>query len=106
MIRRALLRFGHDVLLADSPAEAITLADRYPVSLLVTDFMMPGMTGVELAGRVRDRHPAVPVILVSASPEAARLTIGSPSSFLARPFSMGELARAVASHTALPSSTP
>lgn len=38
-----------------------------PPALIITDYMMPGMTGVELLGRCRRQHPAVKVILLSGT---------------------------------------
>jgi DNA-binding response OmpR family regulator len=83
---------GIESLVAVSPAEALDLASRYPIALLVTDLQMPGMTGIELAARLRRLQARVPVILVSATPDAGSLVIEPPSAFLAKPFSLRDLA--------------
>jgi CheY-like chemotaxis protein len=101
-MHRALAHVGLPALVALGPAEALSLAVRYPITLLVTDFTMPGMTGVELADRIREAHPRIPVILVSGSPDASRLLISPPSAFLPKPVSTGQLADALASLVTLP----
>lgn len=42
-----------------------SLLEETPVSLVVTDILMPGMTGTELLGRLHELHPEVPVIMVT-----------------------------------------
>ena len=88
---------GIESLVAISPAEALDLASRYPIALLVTDLKMPGMTGIELAARVRQLQVRVPVILVSGAPDAGSLVIEPHSAFLAKPFSLRDLAAAATS---------
>jgi two-component system, cell cycle sensor histidine kinase and response regulator CckA len=69
------------------------------VDLVLTDFIMPLMDGGELAERVRDLNPRMPILLMSAtlSGEAAELLGGySDLPFLRKPFTYLELYRAVA----------
>jgi CheY-like chemotaxis protein len=51
----------------ESPSgeEAMLESSRHKIDLLITDYMLPGMTGVELMHKVRARHPEVKVILIS-----------------------------------------
>jgi two-component system, cell cycle sensor histidine kinase and response regulator CckA len=69
------------------------------MDLILTDFIMPLMDGGELAERVRDLDPKVPVVLMSAplSGEAAELLAGySDFPLLEKPFTYLELYRAIA----------
>jgi CheY-like chemotaxis protein len=50
---------------APSGEEALLEASRNQIDLLVTDYLLPGMTGVELMHKVRSRNPDVKVILIS-----------------------------------------
>lgn len=59
---------GHDVLDYGSPGEVPRLDDLTQVSVLVTDYEMPGGTGIELADAFHAHHPRVPVLLVTAYP--------------------------------------
>ncbi len=58
---------GFEVCEAASAREALTVLDERPdVSVLLTDVQMPGrMSGVDLAKHVREKHPAIAVLLVS-----------------------------------------
>jgi len=62
VIRRVLQRLGHEVATAGSGQEA--LQGPAP-DLLVTDISMPGMDGVELAQRLRERSPGLKVAFVT-----------------------------------------
>jgi CheY-like chemotaxis protein len=53
------------ILEAPSGEEALLSAGRYPVDMLVSDYLLPGMTGVELMHKIRAKHPEVKVILIS-----------------------------------------
>jgi CheY-like chemotaxis protein len=66
--------------------------------LVLTDFIMPLMDGGELAERIRDLDPTVPIVLMSAPlvDEAAELLAGySDFPFLQKPFTYRELSGAV-----------
>jgi CheY-like chemotaxis protein len=60
-----LVKQGYSVLTASSAHEALDLLDRHHVDLVLTDQMMPGMVGTELAKRLRAIKPNLPVIIVS-----------------------------------------
>ena len=51
---------------ARDPHEALMLAARIDqLDLVITDYLMPSMTGEELIGRVRERHPQVKALIVT-----------------------------------------
>jgi CheY-like chemotaxis protein len=60
-----LARQGYTVLAAVSASEALELLDRHHVDLVLTDQMMPGIVGTELAKKLRALRPLLPVIIVS-----------------------------------------
>jgi CheY-like chemotaxis protein len=67
-IHNSLQELGLEVIEARSPERALEICDALerPVELLVTDVMMPGMVGPRLAARLRERHPTLGVLFVSA----------------------------------------
>ncbi len=93
---RVLEARGYRVLAASNAAEALLLAERQPEppDLLVTDVVMPGASGRELARRLRDRHPGLKVLYVSGYAEDAR--IEDDASFLQKPFTPEGLSERVA----------
>ena len=61
---------GFRLSVARDPDEALTLAEgTSTLDLVITDFLMPSMTGDELVGRVRARHPAVKALIVTGHSE-------------------------------------
>jgi CheY-like chemotaxis protein len=101
LIQAILSRAGYEVLLAKSGTEALALwaTQRGRISLLVTDVMMPGMTGLELIAKLRDQRPNLPVLCTSGYSDVQLLERGAmPSSvaFLEKPFSGTALVDCVA----------
>lgn len=68
------------------------------VDILVTDHLMPGMTGADLARAVGRRKPDLPVLLISGYAEAEG--IGREFTRLTKPFRQAELATRLAELTA------
>ena len=90
---RVLEEEGYRVLLAEDGNEALALLKRYlpRVHLVVTDVLLPRMTGPELAIRVALQSPAPPVLFVSAGHNLGEL----PGPILWKPFLATELVAAV-----------
>jgi CheY-like chemotaxis protein len=61
---------GYDVTLAASGRQALKLFLSRKIDAVLTDFEMPGMSGTELAARLKRLRPDLPVLLVSASKSA------------------------------------
>ena len=87
---------GHVVATSASGPDALVEldTDRH-FDLLITDQMMPDMTGVQLAAAVKHRRPHLPILLVSGFAELAAQDETS-FDFLHKPFAQAGLARAVA----------
>ena len=86
-----LTDLGFAVVEAASAEEALAVIDQgVGFDVLVTDHLMPGMTGVDLAARVQTRRPGVPVLLVSGFAETEGVDATLPR--LIKPFRQVELA--------------
>ena len=89
-LRRLFHRTGHEILTASSGAEALRVLARRPVSLIVTDQRMPGMTGTEMLAEARELQPdAVRIVLTGyADVKAAMEAIndGRVYRFLPKPW--------------------
>jgi PAS domain S-box-containing protein len=96
---------GHRVITASSGMEALArLADGPTLDLLVTDQLMPHMTGVQLVERVRAMQPGLPALIVSGYSELAETELDVP--LLRKPFTQSALAAAVARVSAGPTVVP
>ncbi|SFP47257.1 hybrid sensor histidine kinase/response regulator [Sphingomonas rubra] len=86
---------GYRVIEARSGEEALRLfADGEPIDVLVTDHLMPGMTGTELATTIRARNPQTRVLVVSGYADGKGISASLPR--LAKPFRQSDLARTLA----------
>ena len=63
---------GYKAVSAYSAKEALEKFDQQDFDILVTDFRMEGMNGVELAHKVREKSPNTPVIIVTGYGQEAR----------------------------------
>jgi len=87
---------GYRTLEASSGREAIAIAESHqePIDLLLTDVVMPGMTGPELAGHMKTRLPQARVVYVSGYPEEILGQCGLPAEevfFVRKPYSLETL---------------
>jgi CheY-like chemotaxis protein len=91
---RLLCRQGYTVLQAEGAVQAVRLArEAAAIHLLITDFSMPGVDGLELARQFRAVHPKTPILMVSGSlpPIHHRADDLDRFELLAKPFQLGEL---------------
>ena len=85
-------RGGFDVTPTADPATALDLVARGPWDLVVTDYDLPGMTGLALLAAIRVTDPALPVLLVTArEPLPVPTRMLSPDALLAKPVHSAEL---------------
>ena len=97
LISKVLRHDGYLVLEASGGADAIRIAERWegPIELLVTDAVMPGMRGPEVAAAVKALRPRIRVLLISGYTDGSVLPADvseDPLGFLAKPFKPSELA--------------
>lgn len=73
-----LLKAGHNVIYAEDGEEALTLIQHSHPDLIIADVMMPGISGIELCERIRQRTETahMPVLLLSARSDEATIQAG------------------------------
>lgn len=96
---RALKKKGYDVVGCNSAENALEhLKEDTEFDLMITDMVMPGINGAELAGIVKEKIPTIKIILASGySEEIARRELAGSDKFdfIAKPFSLGDLTKKV-----------
>jgi CheY-like chemotaxis protein len=92
IVRISLESDGYFVLTAHDGQEALDVSRGYdgPIHLLLTDFAMPGMNGLELCRRIRQARPETQVLLMSGDPPPS-----TSVPLLEKPFTMGQLLESV-----------
>lgn len=88
------------VVTAADGAEALRVLERVRPALVVTDVMMPGVDGLELARRICDdpRLAGVPVVAISAAVDAEVARAAGCAELLAKPFELDEVVDLVRRH--------
>ncbi len=99
MVTKLLDRAGFDVLAVGDGVEAVSIAHlARPIDVLVTDVVMPGMSGIELAEQLMDRYPLLGVVLLSGYTEETldieRVT-GRGAKFVPKPVTSDQLLQTI-----------
>jgi len=94
IVEMALGDRGYAVLTAPSAEKAQEILEREAVNVVVTDLQLPGRSGIDLLAHVREKHPGIPVILITAfgTVESAVEAIKAGAfDYVLKPFGMEEL---------------
>jgi CheY-like chemotaxis protein len=97
LVSRTLERAGYSVLEAETAAAAAAMWSRSPIDLLLTDVVMPGVDGAELARRFSAERPGARVLFMSGYTEGVLVDRAREAQvpFLQKPFTRAELMRRV-----------
>ena len=95
-IVQSLELLGHQVTAVSNGADALQTLDQRQPSLLIVDYVMPGMNGGELIRRVQDAWPTIPIILATGYADMDKVgQVLGARSILKKPFRVDALAEAV-----------
>jgi len=98
LVRTVLVRLGYRVIVAPDGLEAVDLAARQSIDLLLSDVIMPGLSGPETAVRVKQLQPDVRVLFMSGYTAGAidrHSLLEQDAALLQKPFTPGVLATMV-----------
>jgi two-component system, cell cycle sensor histidine kinase and response regulator CckA len=98
VLRKMLERLGYTVLIADDGAKGLGIYDQnqMKIDMLLTDVMMPGLSGRKLAERVRASRPDLPILFISGFIDARSVgDMLTGSAFLSKPIAQDRLAREI-----------
>jgi DNA-binding response OmpR family regulator len=93
LIRSHLEQEGHDVVQAFDGPGALTLVESHAPQLVILDWMLPGLDGLAVCRRIRERH-LVPIIMLTARGEEIDRVLGleaGADDYVVKPFSIREL---------------
>lgn len=95
LVAEVLRDQGHDVLVFEDGRQALDGASSQHVDVLITDFDMPGLDGVELCRKLRLSRPRLPAVLMSSRCGEAGWKPPQPMVCLAKPFRRQQLLDAI-----------
>ena len=93
-IKVFLTKKGYDVYCSYSPKYALDELEKYPVDVIITDIMMPGMDGITFIKELRENNIKAPVLIISAKDQfedkEAGFTSGADD-YMVKPLDLNEL---------------
>ena len=97
-VRRMLVSYGHDVVMATSARAGLDLFEPGRFDLVILDYLMPDMKGDEMAALIKAQSANQPILIITAAFEALQSS-GTPlvnvDSVITKPFELEELRDAV-----------
>jgi DNA-binding response OmpR family regulator len=109
VVHQALLERGYRVYCARGGRRGLEMVDRFAPNLMITDMLLPEMSGFRVLEQTKRRFPGCRVIMVSALGGTAQSNLAhflGADEFLRRPVSMNRLLESVARLCPLPSARP
>ncbi|MFP3944672.1 MAG: cell cycle two-component system response regulator CpdR [Alphaproteobacteria bacterium] len=97
-LTKALQKAGHDVTAVERGDDALRLLEDTEFDLLLTDIVMPGIDGIELARMAAERHPDMKIMFITGFAVVAlyaRNEAPKESKVLSKPFHLRDLVREV-----------
>jgi CheY-like chemotaxis protein len=92
----SLEELGYEVAVAADGEAALEQYHREAPDLIVLDYLMPGMSGAEVARKVREQRPEQPILFVSGYSETDAIRAAAPgAALLAKPFRADALGKAI-----------
>ncbi|MBS3906252.1 MAG: sigma-54-dependent Fis family transcriptional regulator, partial [Syntrophaceae bacterium] len=98
VLQRNLTSQGYQTFIASHAAEAIKILDVTPIDLVVTDFKMPGVSGLDLIRHVRENFKKTEVMMITGYPTvegAVEAVKKGAEEYLVKPFTDEELLSAI-----------
>jgi len=90
---------GYEVTSAINGEEALELFDKIEPDLVILDINMPGMDGIEVLRKMKEKRPDIPVIISSAYPEYKQdLASWASDDYIVKSFNLDELKESVRRH--------
>ncbi|MVN90794.1 response regulator transcription factor [Mucilaginibacter aquatilis] len=95
VIKRGLADFGFDVSVAGNGLTGLQMALSHPFDLIILDVMLPGIDGVQICKRIREKNTSVPILMLTALDSTENIVTGldtGADDYMVKPFKIAELA--------------
>ena len=91
LIAKVLESQDYKITMVKNGIEAINQIDKKSYDLIITDYMMPEMDGLELTCRVKARYPLMPILIVTGKASVRDLLKNGATACIMKPFAIYEL---------------
>ncbi|HIQ37807.1 MAG TPA: sigma-54-dependent Fis family transcriptional regulator [Desulfocapsa sulfexigens] len=97
-----LIKEGYQVETVSGGLQALEVIEEHTFNLVITDIRMDGMDGLELLSSIKEKHPALPVVMITAfaSPDDAVFAMKNGAfDYVSKPFNVDEITSVISSAT-------
>src|SRR5215831_16429942 len=94
LLKKGLEEESHSVMLAHNGIDGFEMSQTYPFDVIILDVMLPGMTGFEIARKLRQSQSHVPILMLTARDAVSDIVKGlnlGADDYLTKPFAFHEL---------------
>ncbi|TET69515.1 MAG: response regulator [Candidatus Aminicenantes bacterium] len=91
LLAEALRSYDYEIDLVENGVEAMSHIDKKSYDLIITDYMMPKMDGLELTRRIRSKYPSTPILVVTGTGSVDDLLKSGAMACIMKPFNILEL---------------
>ncbi|MDI6687069.1 MAG: response regulator [Desulfobacterales bacterium] len=91
LLAMALKTYDYEVDIVENGLEAINNIHKRYYDLIITDYMMPEMDGLELTKRIRSEYPSIPILIISANGSVHDLLKSGATACISKPFNILEI---------------
>ncbi|MBW2019814.1 MAG: response regulator [Deltaproteobacteria bacterium] len=91
LLPEALKPYDYEIDVVENGVEAISHIDKKSYDLIITDYRMPEMDGLELTRRIKAKYPYTPILIITAYGPVHELLKSGATACLTKPFNISEL---------------
>jgi CheY-like chemotaxis protein len=91
LLLQALKPHNYEVDVVENGLEAVSHIDKKSYDLVITDYVMPKMDGLELTRRIKSKHPSTPILVITGSGPVHDLLKSGATAYIMKPFKIFEL---------------
>ncbi len=97
LLTKMLKKAGYEVTAVENGMEAHLQIEKQSFDLVLTDYAMPNIDGLELLRRIKAKHPSLPVIVISGRGPVDEILRSGALTFIEKPFNMKDILTVVQS---------
>ncbi|HUU42016.1 MAG TPA: response regulator [Desulfatiglandales bacterium] len=95
LLAAALRSCGYEIDIAENGIEALSLIENKQYDLIITDYIMPEMDGLELTRRVKEKYPSIPILILTAEGFKDDFLRSGATACVVKPFDINELKKII-----------